>query len=222
MGQRTPFRQTRGGQARPGRHRQAPVQFRDVVRLFRHAGGCFKLATGTAAFETRIVMSEPKSTQPEAKSTVNIPIKGKDYTVSIRHLQHDTLKFYPENPRIYSVLHDGGGKVPIPRRNPGVPSGHGPRKRVEGRHKGKRRPHRAPVCERSHAGGRRRQQPPRSLSHARRGKRRPMGNGKMRHPAERGRRQRHRLTSGAVPSEGQKRLAPLRTSILPPPPPLQR
>jgi hypothetical protein len=48
----------------------------------------------------------------EAKSTVNIPIKGKDYMVSIKHLRHDTLKFYPENPRIYSVLHDGGGKVP--------------------------------------------------------------------------------------------------------------
>lgn len=57
-------------------------------------------------------MSEPKTTKPEAKSTVNIPIKGKDYTVSIKHLRHDTLKFYPENPRIYSVLHDGGGKVP--------------------------------------------------------------------------------------------------------------
>ena len=57
-------------------------------------------------------MSEPESTKPEGKSTVNIPIKGKDYTVSIKHLRHDTLKFYPENPRIYSVLHDGGGKVP--------------------------------------------------------------------------------------------------------------
>jgi hypothetical protein len=57
-------------------------------------------------------MSEPKTTKPEAKATVNIPIKGKDYTVSIKHLRHDTLKFYPENPRIYSVLHDGGGKVP--------------------------------------------------------------------------------------------------------------
>jgi len=57
-------------------------------------------------------MSEPKTTKPEAKSTVNIPIKGKDYTVSIRHLRHDKLKFYPENPRIYSVLHDGAGTAP--------------------------------------------------------------------------------------------------------------
>jgi hypothetical protein len=57
-------------------------------------------------------MSEPKSTKPEDKSTVNIPIKGKDYTVSIRHLRHDTLKFYPENPRVYSVLHDGADTAP--------------------------------------------------------------------------------------------------------------
>jgi hypothetical protein len=57
-------------------------------------------------------MSESKSTKPESKSTVVIPIKGKDYTVSIRHLRHDTLTFYPENPRIYSVLHDGAGEAP--------------------------------------------------------------------------------------------------------------
>lgn len=57
-------------------------------------------------------MSKSKPTKSEAKSTVNIPIKGKNYTVSIRHLRHDTLKFYPENPRIYSVLHDGAGTAP--------------------------------------------------------------------------------------------------------------
>jgi len=43
---------------------------------------------------------------------VEIPIKGKNYTVSIQHLKHDTLKFYPENPRVYSVLHDGAGNTP--------------------------------------------------------------------------------------------------------------
>ena len=57
-------------------------------------------------------MSKSKSAQPESKSTVVIPIKGKHYTVSICHLRHDTLKFYPENPRIYSVLHDGAGEAP--------------------------------------------------------------------------------------------------------------
>ena len=57
-------------------------------------------------------MSEPDTTKLEAKSTVNIPIKGKNYTVSIRHLRHDTLKFYPENPRIYSVLHAGASTTP--------------------------------------------------------------------------------------------------------------
>jgi hypothetical protein len=57
-------------------------------------------------------MSKPKASPTEAKSTVIIPIKGKDYTVSIKHLRHDTLKFYPENPRIYSVLHDGAGNAP--------------------------------------------------------------------------------------------------------------
>jgi hypothetical protein len=45
-------------------------------------------------------------------SMVEIPIKGKNYTVSIQHLKHDTLKFYPENPRVYSVLHDGAGNTP--------------------------------------------------------------------------------------------------------------
>jgi len=57
-------------------------------------------------------MSEPESTKSEAKSTFNIPIKGKNYTVSLRHLRHDTLKFYPENPRVYSVLHAGAATTP--------------------------------------------------------------------------------------------------------------
>jgi len=57
-------------------------------------------------------MSEPKKTKSGPESTVVIPIKGKHYTVSISYLRHDTLKFYPENPRIYSVLHDGGGESP--------------------------------------------------------------------------------------------------------------
>lgn len=54
-------------------------------------------------------MREPKKTQTNADSTVVIPIKGKNYTVSISYLKHEDLKFYPENPRIYSVLHDGAG-----------------------------------------------------------------------------------------------------------------
>jgi hypothetical protein len=57
-------------------------------------------------------MSEPKKTKSESKSTVVIPIKGKEYTVSISFLRHEDLKFYPENPRIYSVLHDGAGTAP--------------------------------------------------------------------------------------------------------------
>jgi hypothetical protein len=57
-------------------------------------------------------MSKPKSTPSENKSTVDIPIKGKNYTVHIRHLRHETLKFYSENPRVYSVLHDGVGTAP--------------------------------------------------------------------------------------------------------------
>ena len=57
-------------------------------------------------------MSKQSSTEAEPNSPYNIPIQGKDYPATIRHLRHDTLKFYPENPRIYSVLHDGGGVDP--------------------------------------------------------------------------------------------------------------
>lgn len=52
------------------------------------------------------------SNRPGDGSTVTIPIKGKNYTVTIQHLKHKSLKFYPENPRIYSVLHNGAGKAP--------------------------------------------------------------------------------------------------------------
>src|SRR5438874_2736090 len=57
-------------------------------------------------------MRKPKPPETESKSTINIPIKGKDYTVSIKHLRHDTLKFYAENPRVYSALHDAAGDSP--------------------------------------------------------------------------------------------------------------
>jgi hypothetical protein len=58
-------------------------------------------------------MSEPKSTKPAKKGTTIIPIQGKNYTVSTCHLRQDSLKFYPDNPRIYSVLHDDDDdKVP--------------------------------------------------------------------------------------------------------------
>jgi hypothetical protein len=57
-------------------------------------------------------MSEPKNTRSDPESTVVIPIKGKKYAVSISYLKHEDLKFYPENPRVYSVLHDGAGKAP--------------------------------------------------------------------------------------------------------------
>jgi hypothetical protein len=45
-------------------------------------------------------------------SNVIIPIRGKDYSVSICYLKQDTLRFYSDNPRVYSVLHDDEGKVP--------------------------------------------------------------------------------------------------------------
>jgi predicted DNA-binding protein YlxM (UPF0122 family) len=57
-------------------------------------------------------MSEPKKTESDSKSAVVIPIKGRDYTVSASYLRHQDLRFYPENPRIYSVLHDSSGESP--------------------------------------------------------------------------------------------------------------
>lgn len=57
-------------------------------------------------------MNELKISKSNFKATVVIPIKGNNYTVSIKYLYHSTLKFYPENPRIYSVLHDGGADPP--------------------------------------------------------------------------------------------------------------
>lgn len=57
-------------------------------------------------------MNQATPSRNESSSSVVVPIKGKDYTVRIRQLPHKSLKFYPENPRIYSVLHDGAADNP--------------------------------------------------------------------------------------------------------------
>lgn len=57
-------------------------------------------------------MSKPKTAISAKNSEIQIPIRGEVYTVSVCHLKQETLKFYPDNPRVYSVLHDHDGKIP--------------------------------------------------------------------------------------------------------------
>lgn len=57
-------------------------------------------------------MSKPKTAISATNSEIQIPIRGEVYTVSVCHLKQETLKFYPDNPRVYSVLHDHDGKIP--------------------------------------------------------------------------------------------------------------
>jgi hypothetical protein len=52
------------------------------------------------------------SKKPKSPIVDTIPIKGKNYKVTVCYLKHEDLKFYPENPRIYSVLHDGSNTPP--------------------------------------------------------------------------------------------------------------
>lgn len=48
-------------------------------------------------------MSDPKHT---------IPIQGRNYLVRIQELRQEDLRFYPDNPRIYSVLHNDENHAP--------------------------------------------------------------------------------------------------------------
>ena len=41
-----------------------------------------------------------------------LTIRGKTYKVHISFLKQDTLRFYPDNPRVYSALHGVDGKAP--------------------------------------------------------------------------------------------------------------
>jgi hypothetical protein len=57
-------------------------------------------------------MSPKTAHKPESFISDTLVIRGTIYPVKICHLPHDKLKFYPDNPRMYSALHDGSGKSP--------------------------------------------------------------------------------------------------------------
>ena len=57
-------------------------------------------------------MTKSKDSKTAPSSEVKIPIRGKNYTVSICYLKQEELKFYSDNPRVYSVLHNNKVKVP--------------------------------------------------------------------------------------------------------------
>lgn len=50
------------------------------------------------------------SAKPRSKETHIIPILGVNYEAPIEHLDHTKLRFYPKNPRVYSLIHDGSSK----------------------------------------------------------------------------------------------------------------
>jgi hypothetical protein len=56
-------------------------------------------------------MSASKTLKP-APSTTAITIRGKVYIAKLCDLKHNDLRFYEDNPRVYSALHDGNGEAP--------------------------------------------------------------------------------------------------------------
>jgi hypothetical protein len=57
-------------------------------------------------------MSAPKTPKTAAPPTTPITIRGKVYLAKLCQLKHADLRFYADNPRVYSALHDGNGKTP--------------------------------------------------------------------------------------------------------------
>ena len=57
-------------------------------------------------------MSTKTTQTPDSFTPDTLRIRGKTYAVKICFLDHEKLKFYPDNPRVYSALHDGSGKSP--------------------------------------------------------------------------------------------------------------
>jgi hypothetical protein len=57
-------------------------------------------------------MSVSKASKTSDSPTTPITIRGKVYLAKLCQLKHSDLRFYADNPRVYSALHDGDGKVP--------------------------------------------------------------------------------------------------------------
>src|SRR6266567_2290546 len=57
-------------------------------------------------------MTKPKADQAATSVPGHITIRGKQYAVSNCYLRQDKLKFYADNPRVYSALHNDSGKAP--------------------------------------------------------------------------------------------------------------
>jgi hypothetical protein len=57
-------------------------------------------------------MSAHKSLEGLKTAELDIPVQGKVFTITYCHLRHEDLKFYADNPRVYSALHERETKAP--------------------------------------------------------------------------------------------------------------
>lgn len=57
-------------------------------------------------------MTKQRATSGKEQAAVQLIIRGKSYKVETNYLKHESLKFYKDNPRVYSALHTNDGKVP--------------------------------------------------------------------------------------------------------------
>ena len=57
-------------------------------------------------------MSVSKTPKTSSFPVTPITIRGKVYMAKLCQLKHSDLRFYADNPRVYSALHDGNGKAP--------------------------------------------------------------------------------------------------------------